>query len=466
MKSMITFFSVLFSMTIALARGGAIIPGRFIISVQEQHNPSALAAEHGIRPDFIYSKAFHGFAGSISEAARAGLLRDSRIIRIEQDRIITAHESQSNPIWSLDRIDQRQLPFDGIYTFFARGTGIKAYIIDSGIRYDHQEFSGRAVFGFDAFGGNGSDCHGHGTHVAGTVGGRTFGVAKNVQLISVRVLDCAGSGSNSSVIAGVDWIASNRVGASVANLSLGGGTSSALDTSVKNLIASGVTAIVAAGNDNADACLYSPARASAAITVAASNSNDTKASFSNWGNCVDWFAPGASITSASSSSPTGSSVMSGTSMAAPHVAGTAALYLENNPTATPTAVREFLFSQTTKSIIASANTANNHQLYSKFSNTSTGDTTVPAVSITSPTDGATVNRRTYVTIQASASDNVAVVKVEFYVNNSITCTASVANFSCSWYVPRVIGASYKLQAKAYDATGNSTWSSPVTVTAR
>jgi subtilisin family serine protease len=247
---------------------------------------------------------------------------------------------------------------------------VKAYIIDTGIRFTHTDFGGRAIPGFDAVipGGPASDCNGHGTHVSGTIGGSTYGVAKSVTLVAVRVLSCAGTGLTSWVIAGIDWVTGNHQAGqpAVANMSLGGGVSASLDTAVRNSIADGVSYAVAAGNDSADACTSSPADVAEAMTVGATDTTDTRASFSNFGSCVDWFAPGVNITSDWWLTDTSTNTISGTSMATPHTAGVAALYLQSNPTAAPAAVRTALFNLTTKGIVKSSNTANNHLLFTNL----------------------------------------------------------------------------------------------------
>lgn len=340
---------------------------RFIVTLREGAAPAAVAREHGVAPDFIYQHVLTGFAGSIGEAARAGLLRDARVQRVERDVPVSIDGepvTQAGATWGIDRIDQRPLPLSGTYTYAFSGAGVTAYIVDTGLRYTHGEFGGRAAFGFDAFGGDGSDCHGHGTHVAGTVGGATYGVAKGVRLVAVRVLDCRGSGTTAGVIAGLDWIAANGARPGVANLSLGGGASTSLDDAIARLFDAGVVSAVAAGNSNADACSYSPARAPSAMTVGASDASDRRASFSNFGDCVDWFAPGVSITSAGLGSDGATAIMSGTSMASPHAAGAAALFLAANPGATPQQVRDGLYAQASKGIVTSASSANNHLLFS------------------------------------------------------------------------------------------------------
>ncbi|HEX2721308.1 MAG TPA: S8 family peptidase [Gemmatimonadaceae bacterium] len=352
-----------------------IIPGRYIVTLSEGVSPKEIAAAHGVRPDFVYSRALNGFAANMPDAIRDALLRDSRVTRVEPDGIVHAYTTQSGATWGLDRIDQRSLPLSTTYSYTNDGSGVTAYIIDTGIRFDHSEFGGRAISGFDAIdGGTADDCNGHGTHVSGTVGGATYGVAKGVTLVAVRVLNCAGSGSNSQVIAGIDWVTTNHTpGApAVANMSLGGAGNVSLDVAVQNSIADGVSYAVAAGNGNLlgqakNACNPSPARVPEAMTIGASDMNDVRASFSNYGSCVDWFAPGVDITSSWFSSATATAVLSGTSMAAPHTAGVAALYLQSNPGASPAAVRTALYDKTTKNIVTrSNNTVNRHLLFSDF----------------------------------------------------------------------------------------------------
>jgi aqualysin 1 len=349
----------------------SVIPGRFIVTLRDGADPASVAREHGVAADYVYRHALNGFAGAMSEAARSGLLRDARVTRVEPDGIARTTATQSNATWGLDRIDQRSRPLNGTYVYTNTGSGVTAYIIDTGIRYTHNEFGSRASFGYDSFGGNGSDCNGHGTHVAGTVGGTTYGVAKGVALVAVRVLDCGGSGSWSGVIAGMDWVTANHRKPAVANMSLGGGANSSVDAAARRMIAAGVATAIAAGNGNIggvaqDACKYSPARVTEAMTIGSTTSTDAKSSWSNFGNCIDWFAPGSSITSAWYQSNTQTHTISGTSMATPHVAGVAALYLQSNSSASPQTVRDALYAVTTKGVVSSSKTANNHLLFTSY----------------------------------------------------------------------------------------------------
>jgi len=328
---------------------------------------SELATSHRGRVTNIYQHALNGFAVNMSEADAEALSQDFRVKFVEEDSVVTADATQTNPPWGLDRIDQRSRPLNAIYTFNWTGSGVRAYVIDTGIRTAHSQFGGRASNTFDAFGGNGQDCNGHGTHVAGTIGGSTLGVAKNALLRGVRVLNCSGSGSNSGVIAGVDWVRLNHIAPAVANMSLGGGISSALDTAVNNLHNANVTIAVAAGNSNANACNSSPARAANAITVGSTTQTDARSSFSNFGTCLDIFAPGSGILSAWWTSNTATATLSGTSMASPHVAGAAALYKQANPSASSTTIRNALVNNATTNVITNAGTGSpNRLLYTLF----------------------------------------------------------------------------------------------------
>lgn len=326
-----------------------------------------MARTYGGKLKHVYKHAINGFSVEMSEADAETMSQDYRVLFVEEDGIVTADVTQTNPPWGLDRIDQRNRPLSGTYTYNWTGSGVRAYIIDTGIRTSHTQFGGRASNVFDAFGGNGQDCNGHGTHVAGTVGGSTYGVAKSALLRGVRVLNCSGSGSNSGVIAGVDWVRQNHIAPAVANMSLGGGASSALDSAVNNLHNAGVPIAVAAGNSNADACNSSPARAVNAITTGSTTTSDARSSFSNFGTCLDIFAPGSSILSAWYTSNTATATLSGTSMASPHVAGVAALYKQANPSASSTTVRNAIVNNATTGVVSNPGSGSpNRLLYSLF----------------------------------------------------------------------------------------------------
>ena len=332
------------------------IPGRYIVVFKPTVADAAAETARtmsglGGQLHYTYSAAVKGFAASLPDAALPGVRNNPNVLSVEQDQTVGLQQTspQNQVTWGLDRIDQADRPLDTQYYFNNSGAGVNAFIIDTGIRPDHVEFSGRLKPGFNAIAdANGTnDCNGHGTHVAGTVGGTTWGVAKGVSLTPVRVLDCAGSGAWSGVIAGIDWVANNAARPAVANMSLGGAVSASVDAAVAGAVAKGVTMVVAAGNNGADACNYSPAREPSAITVGATTNIDYRASYSNYGSCVDIFAPGHSITSAWNTSATASNTIGGTSMASPHVTGVAALALAADPAATPGAVTDFIVSTAT-----------------------------------------------------------------------------------------------------------------------
>ena len=352
------------------------IDGRYIVVFNEQASAAAASTARvdaralGAKILHSYSHALDGFSATLSQRALDALRSNPHVAYIEADSRVHASDTQSPATWGLDRIDQRNRPLSNSYTYNATGSGVTAYIIDTGIRLTHSQFGTRAVSGFDSVdGGSADDCNGHGTHVAGTVGGTTHGVAKGVRLVAVRVLNCQGSGSNSGVIAGVDWVTGNHTAGqpAIANMSLGGGANSALDSAVNNSINDGVSYAVAAGNSNANACNSSPSRVGAAMTVGSTTSSDAWSSFSNYGTCLDIFAPGSSITSAWHTSNTATNTISGTSMASPHVAGVAALYLQGSPSASPATVRNAIVASATPGVLTGVGTGSpNLLLYSLF----------------------------------------------------------------------------------------------------
>jgi subtilisin family serine protease len=345
------------------------IPNQYIVVFDDavsEEEVEALSDElsrgHGGLRDYVYNSAVKGFSVRMGEGMAKKLAEDDRIAWVEEDGEVEVIATQSNPPWGLDRIDQRSRPLSGTFTYTRTASNVTAYVIDTGIRPTHTQFGGRAAVAYDALGGNGIDCNGHGTHVAGTIGGSTYGVAKAVRLRGVRVLNCSGSGAWSQIIAGIDWVRRNHVKPAVANLSLGGGANSSVDTAINNLINAGVTTVVAAGNSNANACNYSPARVANAITVGSTTSSDARSSFSNYGSCLDIFAPGSSVLSAWYNSDTATNTISGTSMASPHVAGVAALYLSGSTTASPATVRNALVTNATTNVVTSAGTGSPNRL--------------------------------------------------------------------------------------------------------
>lgn len=328
-----------------------------------------LANEYGGSTKRTYTSALEGFSVSMPEAKARELAADPAVAFVEPNRVERADVEQETPTWGLDRVDQRDLPLDRSYESTTDAANVTAYVVDSGIRAEHEDFEGRASYGYNFVDANetASDCNGHGTHVAGTVGGKTHGVAKKVQLVAVKVLGCDNRGTTENVLAGYDWVARNAVAPAVVNVSIGGDVGDAKDAAVRNMVEAGITVAVSAGNKDTDACEQSPAREESALTVAATAQDDSRSSFSNYGECVDLFAPGTGVESAGHESDTDIATMNGTSMATPHVTGVAALYVSKNPEATPSEVAEALIEASTKDRVTEPGAGSpNRLLYSRF----------------------------------------------------------------------------------------------------
>ena len=409
-----------------------VIPGRYIVVYKSDVADADTETNNHMRGvngrvHHVFGHALKGFAASLPDAAVQALRNHPNVAYVEQDQMgsltETALQQQQYPAtWGLDRVDQVTRPLSGSYVFNYRATGVNAFIIDTGIRADHTEFTGRMAPGYNVIAdssgvvntANTADCNGHGTHVAGTVGGSTYGVAKGVTLVPVRVLDCTGYGAYSGIIAGINWVAASTRRPAVANMSLAGGVSSAVNAAVAGAVAKGVTMVVAAGNNNASACNYSPASEPSAITVGATDSSDTRASYSNYGSCVDVFAPGSSITSAGYGSTTGTALMSGTSMASPHVAGVAALALAASPGASALAVGNFILANASLNQVVSAGTGSPNRLVYSLAAGGPAEPARQTVAVRSITSSATKSRRSW-----SATVSVAV--------RDVTTGAAVAN---------------------------------------
>jgi hypothetical protein len=352
----------------------AAVPDSYIVVLKDsavasrgvQAQAASLTDRFGGEVGFVYDAAINGFSVTMSEAAAKRLAAHPAVDYVEQNMVFQLDATQNNPpSWGLDRIDQRNLPLDNSYTFPTTASNVNVYILDTGVRLSHNDFGGRAFTGFDAItsGGSANDCHGHGTHVAGTTAGNAHGVAKGARIFAVRVLSCTGGGTTAQIVAGINWVTNNHIKPAVANMSLGGGgNNTTMNNAVANSINAGVTYAIAAGNSNSNACNFSPALVPAAITVGATAINDQRASFSNFGTCLDIFAPGQSITSAWFSSNSATNTISGTSMASPHVAGVAALILAASPGASPAQVRNDMVADATTGVVGNPGSGSPNRL--------------------------------------------------------------------------------------------------------
>lgn len=358
--------------TVLAAGSPTAVQGSYIVTLAEgagfsasAANSKALAKEYGGTAKKTFRHALNGFTAELTAAQARRLAADPAVASVEQNQTVQVNATQTNAPWGLDRIDQTSLPLSGTYTYpDTAGSGVTAYVIDTGVRITHTQIAGRAANGYDAVDNDNvaQDGNGHGTHVATTIAGTTYGVAKKAKIVGVRVLNNSGSGTTAGVIAGIDWVTANHSGPSVANMSLGGGVSTTLDAAVRRSIASGVTYAVAAGNSNANASSFSPARVTEAITVGATTSTDARASYSNYGAVLDLFAPGSSITAGWHTSDTATNTISGTSMATPHVAGAAAVYLAGHTSATPAQVSAALVAGATTGVVTNPGSGSPNRL--------------------------------------------------------------------------------------------------------
>jgi len=456
------------------------VPGEYIVVLNDEvvdvaALSQALAGKHGAVIDRVYRAALKGFAMAATESVARAISSEPLVKYVQQNGTFKAIGSQSGATWGIDRVDQRDLPLNSTYTWNENGTNVRAYIVDTGIRLTHTDFGIRASSGYDAIdGGSADDCNGHGTHVAGTVGGNTWGVAKNVSLIAVRVLNCEGSGTTAQVVDGVDWVTANHVKPAVANMSLGGGVDQVLDDAVKRSIAAGVSYAIAAGNDGdywpfglGNACDYSPARVPEANTVGSSTSTDTKSSFSNFGTCVDLFGPGSGITSAWHTSDTATNTISGTSMASPHVAGVIALYLEKNPAATTTQVTTDLEAAASSGkLTGDLRNSPNLLLYSYVASSSTPPPPVPLDPTALIATTASASQ-----INLSWSDNSTNedgFKIERCQGSGCANFAQIAQVGANVVsynnTGLSAGTSYSYRVRAFNAGGNSGYSNTASAT--